>query len=236
MRSPSQCASWTSTRTTPEVSSLGSLKVWTMRSGGSLSLMPRSRVAFLSLGREAMRGGASAGRPAQRAGCPAVLGLQAPTPNSLRALRPLRSDSGVESALDARCARGPEALCASATLRRAAAHHLPPWASDIGAPSFGACPHPLSRWLDRRRGAPVERRGAQGSGPARASALRPHARRRCLSAAPGGRGASSAAGARTRAPQGSRPYRPAAPPKRRGACQATARPKDHHPQQAGNKT
>jgi hypothetical protein len=225
MRCPSRCAFWTSTRTTPEVSSLGSRKVWTMRSGGSLSLMPRSRVEFFSLGREAMRGGAPAGRPARWAGCPVVLGLQAPTPNSLRAQGALRSDSGVESALDARCARGPEALCASATLRRAAAHRLPPWAIGVRGSFFEACPRPLSRWLGRRCGAPVGRRGAQGSGPARASALRPQARRRCLSAAPLGREASSAAGARTRAPQGSRPYRPAAPPKRRGACQATARPR-----------
>jgi hypothetical protein len=182
------------------------------------------REAMRSHGREAMRVAAWAGRPAHRAGCPAVLGLQAPTPNSLRARWALRSNSGVESALEARCARGPEPLRASATLRRAAAHHLPPW--DIGNhESSEACPRPLSRWLGRRCGAPVGRRGAQGSGPARASALRPHARRRCLSAAPGGRGASSAAGARTRAPQGSRPCGPAAPPKRRGDCQATARPR-----------
>jgi hypothetical protein len=185
--------------------------------------------------REAVRCGALAGRPAHRAGCPAVLGLQAPTPNSLRARWALRSNSGVESALEARCARGPEPLRASATLRRAAAHHLPPWTNGVRE-SPGACPHLLSRWLGRRCGAPVERRGARGSGPARASALRPHARRRCLSAAPSGRGASSAAGARTRAPQGSRPCGPAAPPKRRGDCQATARQKEHFPQRAGDET
>jgi hypothetical protein len=235
MRSPSRYVSWTSTRTTPEVSSLGSSEVCAMRSNGSLTLVPRSRVAFLSLGRETMRGGAPAGRPAHRAGCPAVLGLQAPTPNSLRALRPLRSDSGAESVEVARCARGPEPLRSSATLRRAATHHLPPWASQIEKASL-LTRGTLSRWLGRRCGAPVGRRGAQGSGPARASALRPHARRRCLSAAPLGREASSAAGARTRAPQGSRPCGPADPPKRRGACQAAARQKEHFPQQAGDET
>jgi hypothetical protein len=195
-----------------------------MHSHGREAMHSHGREAMHSHGREAMRVGALAGRPAHRAGCPAVLGLQAPTPNSLRARWALRSNSGVESALEARCARGPEPLRSSATLRRVAAHHLPPWDSGIRG-SSEACAHPLSRWLGRRRGAPVERRGAQGSGPARASALRPHARRRCLSAAPCGREASSAAGARPRAPQGSRPGGPAAPPKRRGDCQATARPR-----------
>jgi hypothetical protein len=187
-------------------------------------------VDLLPLGREAMRGSASAGRPARRAGCPAVLGLQAPTPNSLRAPRALRSNSGVESALEARCARGPEALRASATRRRTATHHLPPWGSGAGVRQCSTAIWPLdtqawdaSRWLGRRCGAPVERRGAQGSGTARASALRHQTRRRCLSGAPGGREASSAAGARSRAPQGSQPCGLAASPKRRSACQATAR-------------
>lgn len=47
------------------------------------------------------------------------------------------------------------------------------------------------------------------------SALRQHARGSCLSAAPAGREASSAAGPCTRAPQGSRPYGPTGTPKRR---------------------
>lgn len=47
------------------------------------------------------------------------------------------------------------------------------------------------------------------------SALRPHARGSCLSAAPEGRAASSAAGPRTRAPQGRRPLGPTDTPKRR---------------------
>lgn len=185
---------------------------------------------LLSLGREATRGSASAGRPAQWAGCPAVLGLQAPTPNSLRALRSLRSDNGVESVEVARCARGPEPLRASATRRRAATHHLPPWGAWASAAykatmagRFGLLALVCTRWLGRRCGAPVERRGAQASGTARASALRHQSRRRCLSAAPSGREASSAAGARSRAPQGSQPSGLAAPPKRSSACQATAR-------------
>lgn len=47
------------------------------------------------------------------------------------------------------------------------------------------------------------------------SALRQHARGSCLSVAPEGREASSAAGPCTRAPQGSRPFGPTDTPKRR---------------------
>jgi hypothetical protein len=75
---------------------------------------------------EAARCGASAGRPARRAGCPAVLKVEAPPSNSLRALQALRSDNDGESVHEARCARGPQPLRSSATLRRAATHHLPP--------------------------------------------------------------------------------------------------------------
>ena len=75
---------------------------------------------------EAVRCGASAGRPAHGAGCPAVLGIEAPPSNSLRAPWALRSDSDGEFVDEARCARGPRPLRSSATLRRAAAHHLPP--------------------------------------------------------------------------------------------------------------
>ena len=75
---------------------------------------------------EAVRCGALAGRPAHRAGCPAVLGVEAPPSNSLRAPWALRSDNDGESVHEARCARGPLPLRSSATLRRAAAHHLPP--------------------------------------------------------------------------------------------------------------
>jgi hypothetical protein len=76
--------------------------------------------------REAVRRSALAGRPAQRAGCPAVLGVKAPPSNSLRAPWALRSDSDGELVHEARCARGPRPLRSSATLRRATAHHLPP--------------------------------------------------------------------------------------------------------------
>jgi hypothetical protein len=74
--------------------------------------------------------GASRRRPARCAGCPAVLGLGAPAPNSLRELRSLRSNSRAESDVVARCARGPRALRSSAPPRRAP-----------------ACPHaPLLLW------------------------------------------------------------------------------------------
>ena len=50
--------------------------------------------------------GASMRRSALRADSPAVLGLVAPSRNSLRSLRSLRSNRRDESDLDARCARG----------------------------------------------------------------------------------------------------------------------------------
>jgi len=59
--------------------------------------------------------GASRRRPARCAGFPAMLGLMAPSPNSLRSLRSLRSNSGAESVMEARCARGHEP-CASRRL------------------------------------------------------------------------------------------------------------------------
>jgi hypothetical protein len=45
---------------------------------------------------------ASVERPARRAGCPAMLDLQSPPPNSLRSLRSLRSDNGGEMVDEAR--------------------------------------------------------------------------------------------------------------------------------------
>jgi hypothetical protein len=57
-------------------------------------------------------------------------------------------------------------------------------------------------------------RSAGGEARAR-SALRQHARGSCLSGAPEGRAASSAAGPCTRAPQGSRPFWPTDTPRRR---------------------
>jgi len=52
--------------------------------------------------------GASPRRSARCADSPAMLGLAAPSPNSLRDLRSLRSDSVDESEDEARCARGHE--------------------------------------------------------------------------------------------------------------------------------
>jgi len=192
-------------------------------------------------GREAVRAGASVGRSAHRADCPAVLGPADLPPNSLRSMRSLRSHTGGKHVDDARFARGRQALCASAPHRRASAHRLPPWVmadylkssrtiSD-GPLDAGNCDQVASsgpanhgpRRLGRRLGAPVERRGAQAWSPARVSAPRRPSRRRCLSAANAVSEASSAAGTAGRAPQGSRPAGPAAPPKRPDACRVGAR-------------
>jgi hypothetical protein len=62
--------------------------------------------------------GASPRRSVLRTDSPAMLGLAAPSPNSLRDLRSLRSDSVDESDHEARCARGHEP-CASRHLRGA---------------------------------------------------------------------------------------------------------------------
>ncbi len=64
---------------------------------------------------------ASLERSALRSDCPAMLGLAAPPPNSLRSLCSLRSNSRGESVVDPRFARGPQALRFSALQRRAAA-------------------------------------------------------------------------------------------------------------------
>jgi hypothetical protein len=140
--------------------------------------------------REAVRCGASAGRPARWAGCPAALGVEAPPSNSLRARWALRSDSDGELVHEARCARGPRPLRSSATLRRAAAHHLPPRGTSKTF-RYGPIPSP-----SRQRG---PGRGAVGGGEKRSgrvSARSAHPgliRRRCPSAAAQGREASSTA-------------------------------------------
>ena len=212
MRFPSRCASWTSTRTTPERSPDHG---WRGAGGGAR-----------------WRFGESVGLSGR---LPCVLGPADLPPNSLRSLRSLRSNSGGKHVDVARCARGRHALRSSAPHRRASTHHLPPRVL-VGhrnsRPSVSgdryrtvrvkAATHSPRR-LGRRMGAPVERRGAQAWSPARASALRHPSRRRCLSGAPCGRAASSAAGTPGRAPQGSRPKGSAAPPKRPGACRADAR-------------
>jgi hypothetical protein len=151
--------------------------------------------------RKAVRCGASAGRPAHGAGCPAVLGVEAPPSNSLRARWALRSDSDGELVHEARCARGPRPLRSSATLRRAATHHLPPRGLPQGRAAgphtmriptvTGARPHP-----SRRRG-PGGRdvgSGEKRSGRVGARSAHPKlTRRRCLSGAAKGREASSTA-------------------------------------------
>ena len=165
----------------------------------------------LHLARQARRAGAgrgaSAGRPGRRPGSPAVLGLQAPPPNSLRAHRALRSDSGGEHVHEARCARGPETLRSSAPLRRATTHPHPPSLpgcittadpelSPWSERDVVTCATPALLRSSRQRGAAG---GDFGGGEKRSdqigarSAHPEHTRRRCLSAAHAVREASSAA-------------------------------------------
>ena len=150
---------------------------------------------------EAVRCGASAGRPARWAGCPAALGVEAPPSNSLRALRALRSNNDGESVHDARCARRPQPLRSSATLRRAATHHLPPRGLMQGGKARTQCVRKHSGLAtysgpSRRRG-PGGRdvgSGEKRSGRVGARSAHPRlTRRRCLSAAAQGREASSTA-------------------------------------------
>ncbi len=171
--------------------------------------------------REAVCRGASAGRPAGWAGCPAVLGIEAQPSNSLRALQALRSNSDGESVLEARCARGPQPLRSSATLRRTATHHLPPRGTRvviIPEPLGSALIHSLQaspQFCNREASSPrvrhiilsdhgLSRRRGPGGGDVgsgekrrgRVGARSAHprlTRRRCLSAAAQGREASSTA-------------------------------------------
>jgi hypothetical protein len=175
-------------------------------------------VSCAPLQRGPARGAGGSGRPDGRLRCDAR-GRVAPQ-NSLRAPRALRSDSCGESVLDARCARRPRP-CAS---RRSQWHpkQAPAAAAKGGrAPVSCAALGPLATCrvfvsadgggLWRACGSP---RSAGCEARAR-SALRPHARGSCLSAASEGRAASFAAGPCTRAPQGSRPCGPTDTPKRR---------------------
>ncbi len=72
---------------------------------------------------------------AERADCPAVLGLAAASPNSLRSLRSLRSNSGDEHE-DERAARWPQALRSSAPQK--ARHDRPPHTFAAGLLVFGS--------------------------------------------------------------------------------------------------
>ena len=166
------------------------------------------------------RGAGGSGRPDGRLHCDARARV-APQ-NSLRAPRALRSNSCGESVMDARCARRPRP-CAS---RRSQRHpeQAPAAASMVKRARVSCAAFPLlaprhvfvsadGGGLWRACGSP---RSAGGEARAR-SALRQHARGSCLSAAPAGREASSAAGPCARAPQGSRPLGPTGTPKRRSA-------------------
>ena len=155
--------------------------------------------------------GASARRSALRADCPPMLGLVAPSQNSLRSLRSLRSDSRDESEDDARCARGHERLCFSAPPQ--ARRRLPGRA--LAEPAVVFAPQATAGGCRGRRcplGAISWRREAQAPGSARASALRELTCRRCLSEATAGREASSA----------TRPWREHRSGSRRAAPTATA--------------
>jgi len=99
----------------------------------------RTRCAEWSAGGRQRRVGAGRGASlerssAERADCPAVLGLAAASPNSLRSLRSLRSDSGDEND-DERAARWPQALCSSAPQK--ARRDRPPHAFAAGLLVFG---------------------------------------------------------------------------------------------------
>ena len=133
--------------------------------------------------------GALAGWPGLKPGSPAVLGLQTPPPNSLRARGALRSDNGGEHVLEARCARGPETLRFSAPLRRASAHPRPP------SPQTDRFSLQAPRSSRQRVAAGGDFGGGEkrSGGVGARSALPQQTRSRCLSAAPAGREASSAA-------------------------------------------
>ena len=172
----------------------------------ALLTVPVSR-APLQRGPARCAGGS--GRPGGRLRCDARRRV-APQ-NSLRAPRALRSDSCGESVFDARCARRPRP-CAS---RRPQRH---PEQTPAAAAKSGLLLLP-SRVVLSADGGGLWRacgslRSAGGEARAR-SALRQHVRGSCLSVAPAGREASSAAGPCTRAPQGSRPLGPTDTPKRR---------------------
>ena len=175
-------------------------------------------VSCAPLQRGPARAAGGSGRPDGRLRCDAR-GRVAPQ-NSLRAPWALRSDSCGESVLDARCARRPRP-CASRRSRRHP-EQTPAAAAMVkrelvSRAAFGLLA-PRQVFVSADGGGLWRACGSPRSagGEARAhSALRPHARGSCLSAAPEGRAASSAAGPCTRAPQGRRPLGPTDTPKRR---------------------
>ncbi len=129
-------------------------------------------------------------------GFPAVLGLVAPSQNSLRSLCSLHSNSRDESVVDARCARGPRALRSSAAQRRCAGCPPEPLPKHRGI----RCRHAIAVGLRGgrcRAGAISVATSSAGPGSARASALRQLTRRGCLNAVSAANEVSSAARPRT---------------------------------------
>ena len=107
--------------------------------------------------------GASLERSALRSDCPAMLGLVAPSQNSLRSLRSLRSNSRGESEDEARCARRPQACAARRHRNRP--RRVPPAARQRLGCLYREPNLPLQRRVRAGRGAPLGRREAQGSWP-----------------------------------------------------------------------
>ena len=148
---------------------------------------------FRAARQAAAGGGADCGGRLRRLRCDARLGV-APQ-NSLRALLALRSNNCGEHEDEARCARRPHACASRRHTQRP--RWLPPAAQHQG---WRATRSPLferHRWCCKAGcgQAGVRLCGAEARrscGGAR-SALRQHFRRSCSSAAPAGRGASSAA-------------------------------------------
>ena len=147
-------------------------------------------------------------------GCPALLGVAAASQNSLRGLRPLRSNSCDESVVDARCARGrnpcavgsgshvlrtydpaPQLRC---RLRRGAPPATRP---RLCRHARGVLRPACQQWWLSRQGVPGRRdlwgdEKRRGEGGAR-SALRQLTRRNCPSEAGAARAASFATRPRT---------------------------------------
>ena len=157
---------------------------------------------------------ASNAAPRLAAGCPVVLGLVAPLRNSLRGLRPLRSNIRNGSVDEARCARGPRALRSSALHRRRSrrpTHGLGPVgasrckdpapASGVRPRTAEACQGPRA---GRCQGAYAMPRSAELAA-ARFSALRPHTRRVCSNGANAVRAVSYAPGCEIEHRRGPRP-------------------------------
>jgi hypothetical protein len=148
--------------------------------------LPSSRVRFAREHWSEQRHGQAAGSASLLAltsrGFHGVLGLVAPSPNSLRSPRSLRSNSRDESVVDARCARGPQALRSSAAQRRCAGRPPEPLPTYQGVRCRRAT---AGRFRGGRypAGAISAATRSAGPGSARASAHHPLTHRGCLNAA-----------------------------------------------------